>query len=66
MWVRRRNQNRFDSRQHNWRGPNRYNWYSNPCGINCYACAVYVTVNPLGDLSGERSDIPLPPMWTTI
>ena len=30
----------------------RYNWYSNPCGIDCFGCAVYAKVAPLGKLSG--------------
>ena len=39
----------------------RYNWYSNPCGKQCFGCAVYVHVVPIGDLSGEESFLPLPP-----
>ena len=32
----------------------RYNWYSNPCGIGVFGCAVYAKVTPLGKLSGEE------------
>ena len=39
----------------------RYNWYSNPCGIDCFGCAVYSKVTPLGKLSGEEAFLPLAP-----
>jgi sialate O-acetylesterase len=39
----------------------RYNWYSNPCGIDCFGCAVYAKVTPLGKLSGEEAFLPLAP-----
>jgi sialate O-acetylesterase len=39
----------------------RYNWYSNPCGMNCFGCAVYVNAKPIGGLSGEEDFLPLPP-----
>ena len=39
----------------------RYNWYSNPCGIHCFGCAVYVGVEPLGNFSGAEPFLPLAP-----
>lgn len=39
----------------------RYNWYSNPCGEECFDCAVYVRVKPIGNLSGELDFLPLAP-----
>ena len=39
----------------------RYNWYDNPCGLNCFECAVYVNVRPAGNWSGEHPFLPLPP-----
>jgi sialate O-acetylesterase len=40
----------------------RYNWYSNPCGVDCFGCAVYARVTPTGTLSGETEPfLPLPP-----
>ena len=39
----------------------RYNWYSNPCGVSCFGCAVYVSAKPIGGLSGEHDFLPLPP-----
>ena len=39
----------------------RYNWYANPCGIDCFGCAVYAKVTPLGKLSGEEAFLPLAP-----
>jgi hypothetical protein len=39
----------------------RYNWYSNPCGIGVFGCAVYAKVTPLGKLSGEEAFLPLAP-----
>ena len=41
----------------------RYNWYSNPCGTDCFDCAVYIGPVPLlfGGLSGEMGFLPLPP-----
>ena len=45
----------------------RYNWYSNPCGIFPFGCAVYVGVKPLHpDLSGEKDFLPLPPFWAEL
>ena len=34
---------------------------SNPCGIHCFGCAVYVHVEPLGNFSGAESFLPLAP-----
>lgn len=40
----------------------RYSWYSNPCGLEPFGCAVYVTTTPLAPgLSGEEPFLPLPP-----
>ena len=39
----------------------RYNWYSNPCGIYCFECAIYVKVKPLGFLTGMKDFLPLAP-----
>lgn len=39
----------------------RYEWYSNPCGMNTYECAIYTKVQPLGNLSGELDFLPLGP-----
>jgi len=39
----------------------RYLWYSNPCGMNTYQCAIYTKVQPLGNLSGELDFLPLAP-----
>lgn len=39
----------------------RYAWYSNPCGLYCFQCAIYASVEPLGDWSGEESFLPLAP-----
>ena len=39
----------------------RYNWYSNPCGEQCFGCAVYVSVPKIGELSGEEPFLPLAP-----
>lgn len=44
----------------------RYNWYSNPCGLYCFQCAVYVTVEKLFDLSGAEEFLPLPPFMADI
>ena len=44
----------------------RYNWYPNPCGEQCYGCAVYVNVTPLGDFSGARDALPMPPFMGVI
>ena len=44
----------------------RYNWYANPCGKECYGCAVYVTVTPLGGFSGARDSLPMPPFMGPI
>jgi hypothetical protein len=37
----------------------RYSWYSNPCGLHPFGCAVYVSTKPL--VSGEEPFLPLPP-----
>ena len=40
----------------------RYSWYSNPCGEDCFGCAVYIAAKPLvAGLSGEEPFPPLPP-----
>ena len=39
----------------------RYNWYSNPCGIYCFECAIYIKVKPLGFLTGMKDFLPLAP-----
>jgi hypothetical protein len=39
----------------------RYNWYSNPCGEGVFGCAIYVGVEPIGELSGMESFLPLAP-----
>lgn len=39
----------------------RYLWYNNPCGLSCYECAVYSSVLPLGNQSGELDFVPLAP-----
>jgi hypothetical protein len=40
----------------------RYSWYSNPCGLRPFGCAVYVSTKPLvPGLSGEEPFLPLPP-----
>ena len=46
----------------------RYNWYSNPCGVDCFGCAVYVAVEPLVSppLSGMEQALPLPPFVTDL
>jgi hypothetical protein len=44
----------------------RYSWYSNPCGEQCFQCAVYTAVAPLGDLSGEEPFLPLAPFVMAI
>ena len=45
----------------------RYNWYSNPCGLDVFGCAVYVDVEPLGHVfSGDFPFLPLPPFVADI
>ena len=44
----------------------RYNWWSNPCGEDCFKCGVYVTVTPIGTLSGELDFLPLPPYFADL
>ena len=44
----------------------RYSWYSNPCGEECFGCAVYVAVVPIGSMSGEEAFLPLPPFVTDL
>jgi sialate O-acetylesterase len=44
----------------------RYNWYTNPCGLNCYGCAVYANVQPVGNWSGELPFLPLPPFMVDL
>lgn len=44
----------------------RYNWWSNPCGEDCFKCGVYVTVTPIGTLSGELDFLPLPPYFANL
>eukprot|EP00039_Didymoeca_costata_P023904 m.8650 g.8650 ORF g.8650 m.8650 type:complete len:204 (-) comp3935_c0_seq1:5-616(-) len=44
----------------------RYNWYDNPCGMNCYQCAIYAKVAPLGDYTGELPFLPLGPFVADI
>ena len=41
----------------------RYNWYSNPCGYDCYGCAINVQVTPLlaEPISGMNNFLPVPP-----
>jgi hypothetical protein len=48
-------------------GKLRYNWYSTPCGPNCFGCAVYVTTTPIVmGLSGEEPFLPLSPFMAAI
>ena len=45
----------------------RYNWYSNPCGLDVFGCAVYVDVDPVGNIfSGDFPFLPLPPFIADI
>jgi len=44
----------------------RYLWYYSPCGLSCYECAVYSSVLPLGNQSGELDFIPLAPFITSL
>jgi len=44
----------------------RYNWYDNPCGFDCFGCAVYVHVTPVGNWSGELDILPLPPFYVDL
>ena len=44
----------------------RYNWYSNPCGEDCFRCGVYVTTTRIGILSGELDFLPLPPFMANL
>jgi sialate O-acetylesterase len=44
----------------------RYLWYSNPCGEGEYGCAVYARTQPIGNLSGMESFLPLAPFYTDI
>eukprot|EP00038_Savillea_parva_P010797 m.192856 g.192856 ORF g.192856 m.192856 type:complete len:675 (-) comp18757_c0_seq1:153-2177(-) len=44
----------------------RYNWYTNPCGYDCFTCAVYVNVQTIGNWSGELPFLPLPPFFTDL
>lgn len=44
----------------------RYLWYSNPCGMKTYECAIYTKVKPLGNLSGELDFLPLAPFIQTL
>ena len=44
----------------------RYNWWSNPCGEDCFKCGVYVTVTPIGTLSGELDFLPIPPYFASL
>ena len=45
----------------------RYNWWSNPCGLEVFGCAVYVDVEPLGHVfSGDFPFLPLPPFVADI
>jgi sialate O-acetylesterase len=39
----------------------RYSWYSKPCGLDLFGCAVYTGTTALGNLSGELDFMPLPP-----
>eukprot|EP00937_MAST-01D_sp_MAST-1D-sp2_P005515 g5515.t1 len=42
----------------------RYLWYSNPCGLRPFGCAVYAAAKPLVEgLSGEQPFLPLPPFF---
>lgn len=52
---------------HRWWGRAcRYLWYSNPCGEGQYGCAVYVTVTPLGTMSGEHDFLPVAPFFADL
>ena len=45
----------------------RYNWWSNPCGLEVFGCAVYVDVEPLRHVfSGDFPFLPLPPFVADI